>query len=600
TFQQIGGNWNPYASDYHFRLVTGPVEEFTCDEPAVLVEDDLEALALGEASGQTEWWAPWPGGTVGAQVTDEQALNGAQSIKIAGDIAGQDALLLLGDQTDGNYVLRWDMYIPSGNNAYLNMQHAEATGNWAFHIHFENNAAAGTGFVNTYEDPILFEYPEDLWFPVFLFIDIDNDVARLTIDEHYVGTWAFSTGSTTGNPPGDDPSNVLGAINFYPIDASYVYYVDNVNYWRTARPAAGQYCITATNVGPGSHTVSDLNCFGGGFELRIGSGNNINGGLASAWYSYTPSSDGTITVSSCGGDEDTRVWIFSGDCDNLAIVGVNDDRCDQSNGDPYASYKEAYVEAGNTYYIMWDDVWGRTDFKWDLEFSTDTPAEAAFCQSAQAVQPGEIDVAGFVGEAAVAGDDIYDINANSGTTPGPYAGSNWYSWTPEGDGVATISSCDDGSDTYVFVYAGTCGDYNSLELIASSDSDCGVSSLIEGWEVTGGVTYYIEWIDERSADPFTWLLDFVSSVDETALKQGVKVFPNPASELLYVNIDLPEAADNLTVRLVNTFGQVVSDRYYGALQTGNIEINVSNIPAGMYLVQVTDGQAQYTQSVIIE
>ena len=85
-----------------------------------------------------------------------------------------------------------------------------------------------------------------------------------------------------------------------------------------------------------------------------------------------------------------------------------------------------------------------------------------------------------------------------------------------------------------------------------------------------------------------------------ALQQGVKVFPNPASDLLNVRIDLPEAADNLTVRMVNTFGQVVSERYYGALQTGNIEINVSNIPAGMYLVQVMDGTAQYTQSVIVE
>ncbi|MCB0588126.1 MAG: T9SS type A sorting domain-containing protein, partial [Phaeodactylibacter sp.] len=334
---------------------------------------------------------------------------------------------------------------------------------------------------------------------------------------------------------------------------------------------------------------------------HYGGTGSASGGLAAVWYSYTPSENGILSISSCNGDSDSRAWLFKGDCDELVLVGMNDDRCEQSNGDAYASYKEAYVEAGATYYIMWDDRWDNVGFKWDLGFSTDAPTEAAFCQSAQAVTAGEdLFVNAFVGEAAVAGDNIFDLCSSSGSCPAGYTGSNWYSWTPEGDGTATITSCDSGTDTYLFVYTGTCGDYNSLELIASSENDCGLSSLIEGLEVTAGTTYYFEWIDDRSADPFIWRIDFVSGVDETALEQGVKVFPNPANNLLNVNVDLPEAADNLAIRMVNTFGQVVVERYYGALQTGNLQIDVSNIPAGMYLVQVMDGNAQYTHSVIVE
>ena len=596
TYQQIGGNWNLYASDYHFRLVTGPVEGFTCSEPAILIEDDIEGLAPGDANGQTAWWGAWPGGGVGGEVTDEQALDGAQSIKVSGGIANQDVLLNFGDRVGGHYVIRWDMYIPEGNNGYFNLQHlapTSAAGFWGLECYFEN----GEGRLELYDGSPnrAFQFPSDLWFPVFLYIDMDNDVARMTVNDYFVDQWQFSTGANAAASV-----NQLNSLNFYPADASYLYYLDNVNFWRVARADEGKYCYTATPIAPGNHTISGLDCYGAGFDLRIGTGNAINGGLAGAWYTYTPAADGYITVSSCGGDADSRVWVFTGDCDNLAIVGMNDDRCDQSNGDPYASYKEAYVTAGTTYYILWDDQWDDGGFKWDLEFTADTPAEAAFCQSAQVVNPGDINVDGFVGEAAVAGEDIYSLGASSSSFPAGYAGSNWYSFTPEGDGIVTITSCDSGTDTYVFVYTGTCGDYSSLDLIASSDDDCGVSSLIEGLEVTGGVTYYIEWIDERSADPFIWTLDLMVGVDENQLQQGVQVFPNPANELLNVRIDLPEAADNLAIRMVNTFGQVVTERYYGAMQTGNIEIDVTNIPAGMYMIQIIDGNARFTQSVIVE
>ncbi|MCB0564183.1 MAG: T9SS type A sorting domain-containing protein [Phaeodactylibacter sp.] len=588
TYQQIGGNWNLYASDYHFRLVTGPVEEFTCADPAILIDDDIESLALGDAAGQTAWWGAWPGGAVGGEVTTEQAESGTQSLKMV-EGANQDPLLIFGDLTSGHYVIRWDMYIPDGSDAYFNVQHLAPTstaGFWGLECFFDT----GVGRLELYDGSPnhAFDFPFDTWFPVYLFVDLDNDLARLIVDEHYVDQWQFSTGADAASMV-----NQLNSINFYP-SAGDLFYVDNANFWRIPRADEGKYCYTATPITPGNHTVDGADCYGGGYHLS-------GGGLSSVWYSYTPSESGVITVGSCGGDSDSRVWIFSGDCDNLTVVGMNDDRCEQSNGDPYASYKEAYVEAGTTYYIMWDDRWDNASFKWDLTFSSDAPTEAAFCQSAVPVEPNvDIFVDAFVGEAGMAGDDLFDLCSSSASCPGGYTGSNWYSFTPEGDGTVTLTSCDSGTDTYVFVYTGTCGDYNSLELIASSEDDCGLSSLIEGWVVTGGVTYYIEWIDDRSADPFIWRLDFALGVDETALSQGVKVFPNPANELLNVRVDLPEAADNLAIRMVNTIGQVVTERYYGAMQTGNIEIDVTNIPAGMYLIQIMDGNAQYTQSVIVE
>jgi hypothetical protein len=90
------------------------------------------------------------------------------------------------------------------------------------------------------------------------------------------------------------------------------------------------------------------------------------------------------------------------------------------------------------------------------------------------------------------------------------------------------------------------------------------------------------------------------SVDDLALRTGVEVFPNPANELLNVRVDLAESADNLSIRMVNAFGQVVNEQYLGQYLSGNIEIDLTNIPAGAYMIQVRDGNAQYTHAVVVQ
>ncbi|MCB9299742.1 MAG: T9SS type A sorting domain-containing protein [Lewinellaceae bacterium] len=720
-----------------------------CAQPAVYIDDNIDGLAVGNANGQTEWWGAWPGSTVSGEVTTEQAQTAPQSIKVAGSIAGQDVLLKFGDKTEGHYLIRWDMYVPEGNNGYFNLQHlapTTAAGFWGLECYFEN----GVGRLELYDgsDPHAFAFPSGAWFPVFLFVDINNDEARLIVDENFVAGWQFSTGASAAASV-----NQLNSLNFYPADATYQFYVDNVKFWEIPAAGEGLYCYTATEITPGPQNFADLECFGGGFDLRNQIATNMTG-LKSAWYSYTPTEDGIITVSSCGGAADSRVWVFEGECHDLKLVGMNDDRCEQANTDPYASYREVVATAGSTYYIMWDDVWDATGSDWDLSFEAIAPAEGLFCQSATAITPGVYTVSAF-GDAGVLGPNINTFT--SSTTP--YGGSAWYSYTPDADASVTITSCEAGSDTRVWVYTGTCDNFSTLELVASNDdgTGCGVSSLIENLEVTAGTTYYIEWDDEESAEAFDWELvlnlpgnicsgafdiqeslgqsgtvssgpydntnytttsadpttgwecfgepdgaggapslertmwftfvgdgqtyfieavacgdnpigdsdtqmaiysgdctgltpvdcsedgpnaatgyypaglelpteagvtyfmmidgfgpDFeqvgeycleitlMTDVSETTLQAGVKVFPNPVNDLLNVKVDLAETAENLNIRMVNTLGQVVYSRYLGRLQNDNIEIDVANMPAGAYMIQVSDGKAQYTQSVIVQ
>lgn len=89
------------------------------------------------------------------------------------------------------------------------------------------------------------------------------------------------------------------------------------------------------------------------------------------WYSYTPSSNGTLTITSnlatnvAPLSDDTRVSIFSGTCAALVCVGGNDD----ISGTNYLSTLTVNVAAGTTYYIEWDDRWSDAGFDWTLTFT---------------------------------------------------------------------------------------------------------------------------------------------------------------------------------------------------------------------------------------
>ncbi len=567
----------------------------TCEEPIFLIGDDLESYAEGDIGSEGPW-RPWPGAGVTGLVSTEQAFSGTQSLLIDGVDPTLDALYVLNAEEDlieGHYWVTWKMYIPAGFGAYWNIQHAFPDNpNWAIDAFYDGD---GTGRINLNDggDQIPFTYAEDAWFDVVILVDIDNDEARLiqgdlTVTAAVNAAWTFSNAS-------GGASNALNSINFYPLPngaAPNKYYVDDVALAVIPTPVAGdgQYCYTANAIEPGTHTASELSCFGAGYFIN-------DSGLSGEWFTYTPTEDGYISISSCGGGADTRGWIFEGDCHSLSTLGVNDDMCDLGNGSQWASYREAAVTAGNTYYILWDDMWETTGFEFDLAFTAGDLPAGEFCESAITAEVNMDMLIESFGDAAVAGPNVGNFIAS--TTP--YTQSTWYTWTPDAADTVDITSCAAGTDTRVWVYTGSCGSFDDLTLIASSDNDCGSSSLIEDWVPTAGTTYYIEWDNEESSEAFIWRIEkeIIIDVDEVELSNAVKVFPNPATDQLSVQFDLSEAVD-MEVRLINTLGQVVNSRVLNAVQGETIQFNVSNLAKGTYFVQfITEGGSS-SQKVILQ
>ena len=482
-----------------------------CDNPAVVFTDDASTYDLGPLA-PTGPWTAWPGGAAGFEI---DTLDGDNVFSIIGNPAGQDAYFDTGDLTSGHYYFSWNQYIPAGNSAYFNIQHQDPTttaGFWAFDVFF-NGDGAGVLELNdnggTGDTEYGFVYPEDEFFFVGLIIDLDNDQARLIVDEYTIASWVFSDGVTNGNAAFDLLQ--FSGINFYPIDATHVWYLDNMSWLEI--PAAGpdQYCYTASVIEPGTHTVGDLSCFGGAIH-RDGDAD----GTAAQWFQYTPAADGWISIGSCEGGSDSRGWILRGDCNSLEIIGVNDDQCaiEAGSDNLYASYREAVVQGGQTYYIMWDNVWDDAGFEFELAFNDTELVEGDFCESAAVIQPGTFDINEFTGNAAYTG-PIID-NTSQGRSPTPYAQTEWYQYTPTVDGTITITSCElSASDNRVWVYTGECGTLSSLTVVALSDDDCGEGSFasrVEDFPVTAGTTYYIEWDNGWDSDSFGWELIFTAPV----------------------------------------------------------------------------------------
>jgi len=566
----------------------------SCENPEVRLQDDIESYASGDVTMQSPNWTVWPGGdATGGIVTDEMASGGVNSIRIDGSISTLDALFLLGDQTAGHYILRWDMLVPEGKQGYFNLQHempTESDGFWAFEVYF---TGGGVGRLELYDgsDDVAFSYPVDAWFTVRLLIDIDNDEARLLVGERTVDAWQFSAGVVS--------SAQMNSINFYPDDDSYLFYIDNINLSEIPAPEEGQYCYTAVELtAPDFYQIPKIDCFGAGYDLT-GSG----GAFAGYWFSYTPTEDGILSIASCGGGSDSRGWIFSGECHDLKTVGVNDDRCDTGGGDDYASYREAVATAGTTYYIMWDDVWEDAAFAFELAFNpTAEPEPGKFCQSAIAIDPGQYDILEMTGEAAVAGPNIN--NTSSSTTS--YAQSEWYAFTPSVDGYMTISSCElSATDTHVFVYSGDCSSFEGLALEGSDRSSCpdNEGSLLDSVFVTAGTTYYIEWIDRWAdgAELFGWELIFeeLVAVTEAELDAGLEVFPNPAGELLNVRYEFDETVEVLNIQLVDALGRNLRSARLNGVRAGTQELNLGGLPAGLYLVQLLADGAMATRPVVV-
>ena len=115
----------------------------------------------------------------------------------------------------------------------------------------------------------------------------------------------------------------------------------------------------------------------------------------------------------------------------------------------------------------------------------------------------------------------------------------------------------------------------------------GLSSFeqFDGWDIEG---YVKEGDTVGVITPDDILLD----VKEISRHQTIKVFPNPAEDILYFKI--PKQS---TVQIFNIRGQMVFEKAF--TETKN-QINVNDFMPGIYLLKVISGDRVYNQKVVVK
>jgi len=209
-------------------------------EPIVLYDTGFDDVAAGAYVAQSypDWWTTWenqPGTIQDALITNEQSASPNNSAKCAGapGDAGTDLVFKTGEPTTGTYMIDFDMYIPNGLPAYFNLLNNFVPSNpsacqWAIGVYLNvpamNPLPAGT-YVRNNGTIYNFTFPFDTWFPVSVSVDLDNDEASISIDGTHILTWTYSI-----DEEGDMAPRKLAAVDFFPIAANSIFYLDNFVY----------------------------------------------------------------------------------------------------------------------------------------------------------------------------------------------------------------------------------------------------------------------------------------------------------------------------------------------------------------------------------
>lgn len=624
SLKQLGAiNFFPLDNSYLFYIDDvefATVEPQICNPDAIIC-DGFEWYADQSTTGpQAAYWSTWSGNLGGADdglVTTEQAADGLNSMLIA-EGQTQDVLLLLGNQTEGHYLLRWDMFIPAGKTGYFNVQEDEMPGvQWNLEVYLNrDNNNPGVGELDGLG--VTFNYPEGQWFSVVHEIDLDSDLFEMWVDGVFVGALPY-----TDN---------VGGINFFSADDDNRYYIDNVEliglpscmedaiicdpieaypegagvstqaaFWELW-PGAEDGTVTTEQAFSGTNSV--LIAEGQLDDILLLLGNQTEGRFELSWQYYIPAgataywniqneenpgqqwnmdvffnqdggAAGTGVIQQTGETftypEDQWFQIFMIiDLDNDVLsldIDGNNVTDSYAYPDNLGSINFFSIDGANRYYI--DDVLYRSLPSVMSTIDLTLNVDAELLNDLGILDPTGIWIAGsfngFVGEPM----------------------------TDNGDETYSVTLAVEPETTHTYKFQNGEGNWENIDV--SQGSDC----------VTGANND--RFIEVASADVEVDLVcynycitcDNVVSTNEAVFQNALSVFPNPAQSSAFVSFAF-ETATDIEIRMLNNLGQTVSMQSIDGALEGNAQIDLDNVPAGLYMLQVTDGQNQFVEKLIVE
>ena len=238
---------------------------------------------------------------------------------------------------------------------------------------------------------------------------------------------------------------------------------------------ANDLCDNATSITCGSVTAGTT------INATLDAGAGTCGGYSvtspGVWYSFV--GDGNIALLSlCNSpvqDGDSKIHLYSGDCNNLICEDGDDDGC----GNLFSAVS-VLTTNGVEYFVLVSEFGVGEGIDFELEYECLPAIVNDECSNATAIQCGDAIDGTTVGATIDA--EVF-FCGTSVTSPGV-----WYTFNGDGSTV-TVSTCNSVGvdDTKLHVYSGDC---NTLTCVDGSDDDCAAFSSVT-FSAEDGITYYV-------------------------------------------------------------------------------------------------------------
>lgn len=125
-------------------------------------------------------------------------------------------------------------------------------------------------------------------------------------------------------------------------------------------------------------------------------------------------------------------------------------------------------------------------------------------------------------------------------------------------------------------------DYTLLSRLNNTDFVYYPSVIVDDAQIFSGFT------DDHSQPALSFeITEIDTKVNEANAGVNFKLFPNPTSDVLNVQMNLASRANYANIEVVSMTGQTLMAQRIEGAQNGTFQVNTSNLAAGLYVVKIT-------------
>ncbi|SFU76175.1 Por secretion system C-terminal sorting domain-containing protein [Pustulibacterium marinum] len=393
--------------------------------------------------------------------------------------------------------------------------------------------------------------------------------------------------NTSEDTPSETPETVSdNTIDFEGLDAFTTYYFHvrslceetSISEWVTyefTTSISNNTCENAITITASNYPTCDAPIAGTTEESTHTANASCGIYYTDVWYSFTPETDGNYYFST--DNASTGVVVWTGDCENLTELASN---C--------SNMISATLTSETMYYVSVLSYEGNPqNFNLCARLLPDAPANDS-CEDAVVVNDFP-----FTETMDASGASNNDGFINICTSSYGVNDGVWYTFTPYTSGEVSINITNvDAWQPEVGVFSGTCGEF-VCENFSSTYYDG--EDISVNVTVTAGTQYFIN-VGYNSG--YTDYLEgnFTISIDSEDASLASESFKNETNFTYYpnpVNQQLLTINTTKTIQQINVYNLLGQNVLAVTPNMANYTLNMSDLTAGSYLLQVTvDGTTE--------